>query len=84
MRRHLPASTAAQVVGSDKKAKQFTQLKRGQLLEFELSHERALADREVAAAELESLVARPLPPASATATATAPSSGPATAPATAP
>jgi murein DD-endopeptidase MepM/ murein hydrolase activator NlpD len=35
----LPASTVAEVVGSDKKAKQFTQLKRGQLLEFELSPE---------------------------------------------
>ncbi|RZA14040.1 MAG: peptidase M23, partial [Proteobacteria bacterium] len=51
----LPASTAAQVVGSDKKAKQFTQLKRGQLLEFELSPEGDLLGLHSKVSELDTI-----------------------------
>ena len=51
----LPASTAAQVTGSDKKAKQFTQLKRGQLLEFELSPEGELLSLHSKVSELDTI-----------------------------
>jgi murein DD-endopeptidase MepM/ murein hydrolase activator NlpD len=51
----LPASTVAEVVGSDKKAKQFTQLKRGQLLEFELSPEGELLSLHSKVSDLDTI-----------------------------
>ncbi|WNC10367.1 peptidoglycan DD-metalloendopeptidase family protein [Pseudomonas coleopterorum] len=51
----LPASTVADVMASDKKAKQFTQLKRGQLLEFELSPEGELLSLHSKVSDLDTI-----------------------------
>jgi murein DD-endopeptidase MepM/ murein hydrolase activator NlpD len=51
----LPASTVAEVLSSDKKAKQFSQLKRGQMLEFELSPDGELLSLHTKVSDLDTI-----------------------------
>lgn len=51
----LPATTVSDVLASDKQAKQFTQLKRGQKLEFELNPEGQLTTLHTNLNDLESI-----------------------------
>ncbi|MBU0937428.1 MAG: peptidoglycan DD-metalloendopeptidase family protein [Gammaproteobacteria bacterium] len=51
----LPATTVSDVLASDKQAKQFTQLKRGQKLEFELNPEGQLTTLHTKLNDLESI-----------------------------
>ncbi|WP_296252193.1 peptidoglycan DD-metalloendopeptidase family protein [Pseudomonas sp. UBA4194] len=51
----LPATTVHDVLASDKQAKQFTQLKRGQLLQFELSAEGELLSLHSKVSDLDTI-----------------------------
>lgn len=51
----LPAATVNDVLASDKQAKQFTQLKRGQKLEFELTPDGQLNNLHTSISDLESI-----------------------------
>lgn len=51
----LPATTVHEVLASDKQAKQFSQLKNGQILQFELSTEGQLKQLHSKVSELESI-----------------------------
>ena len=51
----LPATTVHEVLASDKQAKQFSQLKKGQILQFELSPEGQLKQLHSKISELESI-----------------------------
>ncbi|WP_338478668.1 peptidoglycan DD-metalloendopeptidase family protein [Pseudomonas trivialis] len=51
----LPSTTVGEVLATDKQAKQFTQLKRGQKLEFELTPDGQLNNLHTALSDLESI-----------------------------